>query len=112
MRRKKRNIRRIVALAAVLILVMAVGMTSIGGPERMLQFMKSSVGGRQVSKVNSSDKNKIIEEEDEEKAYEKIEKEFGIAPVRLWWYPENMEFENMILDTDIQVAEVDYLYNG
>lgn len=109
-RRKKRNIRRIVALAAVLILVMAVGMTSFGGPERMLQFVKSSVGGRQVSKVNSSDKNKIIEEEDEEKAYEKIEKEFGIAPVRLWWYPENMEFENMILDTDIQVAEVDYLY--
>lgn len=107
---KKRNIRRIVALAAVLILVMAIGMTRIGGPERMLQFVKSSVGGRQVSKVNSSDKNKIIEEEDEEKAYEKIEKEFGIAPVRLWWYPENMEFENMILDTDIQVAEVDYLY--
>lgn len=112
MRRKKRNIRRIVALAAVLILVMAVGMTSIGGPERMLQFVKSSVGGRQVSKVNSSDKNKIIEEEDEEKAYEKIAEEFGIAPVRLWWYPENMEFENMILDTDIQVAEVDYLYKG
>ena len=110
-RRKKRNIRRIVALAAVLILVMAVGMTSFGGPERMLQFMKSSVGGRQVSKVNSSDKNKIIEEEDEEKAYEKIAEEFGIEPVRLWWYPENMEFENMILDTDIQVAEIDYLYN-
>ena len=110
MRRKKSNIRRIVALAAVLILVMAIGMTSFGGPERMLQFMKSSVGGRKVSQVDSSDKNKVIEEEDEEKAYEKIEKEFGIAPVRLWWYPENMEFENMILDTDIQVAEVDYLY--
>lgn len=110
MHRKKRNIRRIVALAAVLILVMAIGMTSVGGPERMLQFMKSSVGGRKVSQVDSSDKNKVIEEEDEEKAYEKIEKEFGIAPVRLWWYPENMEFENMILDTDIQVAEVDYLY--
>ena len=110
-RRKKRNIRRIVALAAVLILVMAVGMTSFGGPERMLQFVKSSVGGRQVSKVNSSDKNKIIEEEDEEKAYEKIAEEFGIEPVSLWWYPENMEFENMILDTDIQVAEIDYLYN-
>ena len=111
-RRKKRNIRRIVALAAVLILVMAVGMTSFGGPERMLQFMKSSVGGRKVSQVDSSDKNKVIEEEDEEKAYEKIAEEFGIAPVRLWWYPKNMKFENMILDTDIQVAEVDYLYKG
>lgn len=112
MRQKKRNIRRIVALAAVLILVMAVGMTSIGGPERMLQFVKSSVGGRQVSKVNSSDKNKIIEEEDEEKAYEKIAEEFGIDPVRLWWYPEDMKFVIMELDTDIQVAELDYVCNG
>lgn len=111
MRRKKRNIRRIVALAAVLILVMAVGMTSFGGPERMLQFMKSSVGGRKVSKVNSSDKNKIIEEEDEEKAYEKIAEEFGIDPVRLMWRPNGMEFIKMELDTDIQVAELDYQYN-
>lgn len=111
-RRKKRNIRRIVALAAVLILVMAIGMTSIGGPERMLQFMKSSVGGRQVSKVNSSDKNKIIEEEDEEKAYEKIAEEFGIEPVQFVWRPVGMQFKKMLLDTDIQLAELEYLYNG
>ncbi len=109
MRRKKSNIRRIVALAAVLILVMAVGMTSFGGPERMLQFMKSSVGGRQVSKVNSSDKNKIIEEEDEEKAYDKIGEEFGIEPVRIIWRLKGMEFIKMELDTDIQVAELDYI---
>ena len=112
MHRKKRNIRRIVALAAVLILVMAVGMTSIGGPERMLQFMKSSVGGRKVSQVDSSDENKIIEEEDEELAYEKLADEFGIDPVRLIWRPKGMKFEKMILDTDIQVAEVDYLYKS
>lgn len=109
MRRKKSNIRRIVALAAVLILVMAVGMTSIGGPERMLQFVKSSVGDRQVSKVNSSDKNKIIEEEDEEKAYDKIGEEFGIEPVRIIWRLKGMEFIKMELDTDIQVAELDYI---
>lgn len=111
-RRKKRNIRRIVALAAVLILVMAVGMTSFGGPERMLQFVKSSVGGRQVSKVNSSDKNKIIEEEDEELAYEKIADEFGIEPVRIIWRPTNMKFKKMELDSEIQVAELDFQYNG
>ena len=112
MRRKKSNIRRIVALAAVLILVMAVGMTSIGGPERMLQFMKSSVGGREVSQVDSSDKNKIIEEEDEEKAYEKIADEFGIEPVRIIWRPTNMKFKKMELDPEIQVAELDFQYNG
>ena len=111
-RRKKRNIRRIVALAAVLILVMAVGMTSIGGPERMLQFMKSSVGGRKVSQVDSSDENKIIEEEDEEKAYEKIGEEFGIQPVRIVWRPNGMKFQRMELDTDIQLVELDYLYKG
>ena len=112
MRRKKSNIRRIVALAAVLILVMAVGMTSFGGPERMLQFMKSSVGGRKVSQVDSSDKNKIIEEEDEEKAYEKIAEEFGIEPVQFVWRPVGMQFKKMLLDTDIQLAELEYLYNG
>lgn len=78
----------------------------------MLQFVKSSVGGRQVSKVNSSDKNKIIEEEDEEKAYEKIMDEFGIGPVKIIWRPVGMEFEKMELDPDIQVAELDYQYNG
>lgn len=111
-RRKKRAIRRIVALAAVLILVMAVGMTSFGGPERMLQFVKSSVGNRQVSKVNSSDKNKIIEEEDEEKAYEMIAEEFGIEPVRILWKPETMEFKKMVLDPVLQVAEMEYEYAG
>ena len=110
MRRKKRNIRRIVALAAVLILVMAVGMTSFGGPERMLQFMKSSVGGRQVSKVNSSDKNKVIEEEDEELAYEDAEKEFGIGVVRILGKLDEMQFDKMILDRDLQVAELSYNY--
>lgn len=109
-RRKKRNIRRIVALAAVLILVMAVGMTSFGGPERMLQFVKSSVGDRQVSKVNSSDKNKIIEEEDEELAYEDAEKEFGIGVVRILGKLDGMQFDKMTLDRDLQVAELSYNY--
>ena len=110
MRQKKRNIRRIVALAAVLILVMAVGMTSFGGPERMLQFMKSSVGGRKVSQVDSSDKNKIIEEEDEELAYEDAEKEFGIGVVRILGKLDEMQFDKMILDRDLQVAELSYNY--
>ena len=110
MRRKRRNIRRIVALAAVLILVMAVGMTSFGGPERMLQFMKSSVGGRKVSQVDSSDKNKIIEEEDEELAYEDAEKEFGIGVVRILGKLDEMQFDKMILDRDLQVAELSYNY--
>lgn len=77
----------------------------------MLQFVKSSVGGRQVSKVNSSDKNKIIEEEDEEKAYEKIGEEFGVESVQIIWRPKGMKFIKMELDTDIQVAELDYQYN-
>ena len=111
MYRKKRHVRRLVALAAVLVLVLAIGMTSFGGPERVLQFVKSSVGDRQVSKVNSSDKNKIIEEEDEEKAYELIGEKFEIAPVRIWWRPDEMKFEKLILDSNFQVAEMIYSYN-
>lgn len=112
MYRKKRHVRRLVALAAVLVLVLAIGMTSFGGPERVLQFMKSSVGGRQVSQVDSSDRNKIIEEEDEEKAYQIAAEKFGVETVQLMWRPDGMKFEKMILNPDFQVAELIYWYNG
>ena len=109
-RKKKKSKLVIGALAAVLILVMAVGMTSFGGPERILQFMKSSVGGRKVSQVDSIDKNKVIEEEDEELAYEDAEKEFGIGVVRILGKLDEMQFDKMILDRDLQVAELSYNY--
>lgn len=110
--RKKRSIRRLLVLAAVLIMMLAFGITSVGGPERVIQFVRTTVGDRETTKINSSEENKIIEEENEEVAYEVIARAFGVEPVKITIRPEGMKFEKMIFDKDLQIAELNYLYNN
>ena len=50
---KKKRFKMYFGLAAVLVLVMAVGITSIGGPERIVRMLKQAVGDREVEKVTS-----------------------------------------------------------
>ena len=100
-----------IAVAAVLVTMGAVGITAVGGPERMIVMMKSFVGDREVEQVDSSDENLVIVEEDEEEAYQKISEEFGVEPVRLVDLPTGMQFEKMIFDTSYQVAEMWYRIN-
>ena len=99
------------ALAAALVLVMAIGMTSIGGPERVVRLMKQAVGDREVEKVNSGDDNLTIVEHDEEKAYEEVNEAFKVMPVRVIGGPEGMKFDRMELDQKLQVAEFFYNYH-
>lgn len=109
--RKKRGVRFYLGLAAVLILVLAVSMTSFGGAERVVQFLKSKVGDREVTKVNSSEDNLVIVEEDEEEAYQAIREEFGVEPVRIEGGPKGMWFDSMELDKNLQFAGLSYIFN-
>ena len=105
---KKKRFKMYFGLAAVLILVMAVGITSIGGPERIVRMLKQAVGDREVEKVTSGEDSKTDMEENEEKAYEKIKEEFGVEPVKVAQKPENMRFTRMEFDEAIQTAELYY----
>lgn len=109
--RKKRTRKMYVALAAALIMVLAIGMTSMGGPERIVSVVKQAIGGREVTKVNSDENNMILENEDEEKAYQEIEEVFGAKPVRLNNTMEGIKFVQMDLDENMQVAELMYRYD-
>ena len=97
-----------IAVAAVLITMGAVGITAVGGPERMVVMMKSFVGDREVEQVDSSDENLVIVEEDEEEAYQRMKDFFGIEPVRMFIRPEKMKFKEIVIDTDLQMAELFY----
>lgn len=108
--RRKKGWRLYVGLAAVLVLVMAVGLTSIGGPERIVRFMKQAVGEREVEQTDSSEENLVIVENDEEKAYEEINRVFGTMPVKVVNGPEGIRFNRMELDAKMQIAEVIYQY--
>lgn len=109
--RKKRGIRFYLGLAAVFILVLAVSMTSFGGAERVVRFMKSMVGDREIAQVDSSEDNLVIVEENEEEAYQAIKDEFGVEPVRISTGPlGNAWFESMELDKNLQLVELSYVY--
>lgn len=109
--RKKRRVKWFVVLAAALVLTLGLGMNAFGSRERFAEFMRRAIGEREVTQVDSSDENKVIEEADEEEAYELIKRELGIEPVRIVWRPQEMKFQNMEYDEALLIAELTYSYN-
>lgn len=103
------------ALAAVIVCVLAMGITSMGGPERVVRMVRQAVGDRDVKQVdsNKTDKqNKIIEGEAEEEAYQKIRDTFDTDVVKVFVCLPDMKFDTMNLDESKQVAEMYYSYDG
>lgn len=99
-------------LAAALVLVSVLGITSLGGPERIVEMVRTMVGDREVVKVNSDEDNLKIAEEREEEAYQEIKDTFGVDPVRVNVYPEEMKFSSVDIDELMQIAEMKYIYQG
>ena len=110
-RKRHRRPRRVyIAVAAVLVATLAVSVSAMGGPERMVRMVRQAVGDREVEQVDSSDENLVIVEENEEEAYQKIADEFGVEPVKIFERPKEMVFREMTLDTDIGIAEFLYKF--
>ncbi len=113
---KKKGGRRIwkiaLNLAAALVLVSVLGITSLGGPERIVEMVRTMVGDREVVKVNSDEDNLKIAEEREEEAYQEIKDTFGVDPVRIVAGPQGLEFMESVIDTKLQTAELFYQYKG
>ena len=110
-RRKKKPLKMYLVLAAVIVCVLAMGITSMGGPERIVRMMTKDVGDREVDQVDSNhvDKeNKVIEGEDEEKAYQEIGDAFGTEVVKICICLPEMRFDSMELDKDKQMADMYY----
>lgn len=110
--RKKKSLRVYVALATVMIMALAVSISSVGDGRSLMKTIKSMVGEREVVKVNSGEDNYVIEVENEEEAYQKIEKELGIKPVKLMTLPTDAKFVKAELEKDLKVAELYYQVNN
>lgn len=110
--RKRKSLRVYVALAAVMIMVLAVSISSVGDGRSLMKTIKSMVGEREVVQVDSGEDNYVIEAENEEEAYQKIEKELGIKPVKLMTLPADAKFVKAELEKDLKVAELYYQINN
>ena len=111
---RRKPLKIYLALAAVIVCVLAMGITSMGGPERVVRMVRQAVGDRDVEQVdsNKTDKqNKIIEGEAEEEAYQKIRDTFDTDVVKVFVCLPDMKFDTMNLDESKQVAEIYYSYN-
>lgn len=110
MYKKQLKHRKYWVLAAVLVMVLAVGMTSVGGPERLVQMMTRGLSGRSQNVINSDD-GSIIEAVNlsEEQAYEEIEEKFGFYPIRLDYLPAGIVFEELQIWEEIQEARFLYV---
>ena len=108
-RKHHRRPRRVyIAVAAVLVATLAVSVSAMGGPERMVRMVRQAVGDREVEQVDSSDENLVIVEENEEEAYQKIADEFGVEPVKIMGGLKYKKFDRMEYDPVLQVAEFYY----
>ena len=111
-RRKKKPLKIYLALAAVIVCVLAMGITSMGGPERIVRMMTQNVGDREVEKSITSHKIKMIEGEEEEKAYQEIRDKFDTDVVKICICLPEMRFDSMELDKEKQMADMYYYYNN
>ena len=110
--RKKKSLRVYVALAAVMIMALAVSISSVGDGRSLMKTIKSMVGEREVVKVNSGEDNKVIEAESEEEAYQKIKAEFNINPVKIIDLPLEAKFSKAIIEKELKMGELYYQYKG
>lgn len=108
--RKKKPWRLYGGVAAMLIMIMAIGVTSIGGPGRIVKMFTQKVGDREVSQVDSAKDSALSAEELEEEAYQQIKDELQIEPVRIWIRPDGMKFDRVSCNSEWQTAEVIYQY--
>ena len=112
---KRRGGRRIwkiaLNLAAALVLVSVLGITSLGGPERIVEMMKRAVGEREVVQVDSDEDNLKIAEEREEEAYQARPAPPAPPPVRRARSLSGMVFSESVIDKKLQMAELYYRYN-
>ncbi len=109
--RRKRRWKMYAATAAAAVLVLTVGMTSMGGAEKLASVIEQVVGGRKVVQVDSDEGNKVSENEDEKKAYQEIKDTFGVTPVKLTNQRKGIKFIRMNLDENLQIAEMMYQSN-
>ena len=107
----KRFFKRLAGVAAVFVIVAAVGITGVGGPDRVREVVQRIFGGRETIRVNSDDRD-ILEfgSEEEEEVYQDIKDKLGIDPVRIANSSAEIVFEYADIDKELQTAYLLYAH--
>ena len=106
-----RKKRAVFVVAATMVLVLGIGMTSLGGRPYWLKVADLVLGNENTVKVNTEGEDRLeTTKVDEKEAYEQIKEELGIEPVQLQYMPAGMEFDKCIVEKELGTAKIYYLY--
>lgn len=113
--RYRRRLRKVYLLVAVVvIMVLAVGMTSIGGTPFVAKVLKDVIENREMTQVETERQDgeeRFISDNDEEEFYQRVEDEFGFVPVKIGYRPEKTEFLEYDIEKDLPRACLLYVCN-
>lgn len=111
--KRKQKRRKYVVLAAAVMAAFAVGITSVGGPERIFRSFHWKIGDREQTNFDSDNEDIVSAKvSEEEEAYQRIKDELGFDPVRMYYLPENMEFQEATILGEIQNSYFIYSNGG
>lgn len=101
--KKRKKWNKVAVLVAAVICMLAIGVTSMGGPSKVIQKVQGMLESRECINTDTEDgRMQAIETISEVEAYQKIEDDFGFYPVALDYLPDGMEFTSVITADDAQ----------
>lgn len=108
-RRKKRKYF-VVSLAAVLVIVTGVGVTTVGSKSHWKVLIGRITGGESMKVINTEDmKSYETEDVDEVAVYNEITEKLNIDPVRIIYKPDNMKLDSYEVQGELLKAELLYM---
>ena len=112
--KKRRKWNKLLVLAAAVVCALAVGVTSIGGPKKVIEKVQGVLESRERINNDTDEDGRVdeIEVASEAEAYQKIEDTFGFYPVRLDYLPDGIEFDELIITEGAENIYLNYIGNN
>lgn len=109
--KKRRKWNKLLVLAAAVVCALAVGVTSIGGPKKVIEKVQGMLESRERINNDTNEDGRVdeIEVASEVEAYQKIEDEFGFRPVELAYLSDGIEFDDIIITDGAQNIYLNYI---
>ncbi len=110
-RSRKIRKRAMVSVAALAVLVMALGITSVGSKSYLKVVKEKITGENRVKIINGTDTERIAsEDETENEIMVKIEKILGTNTPKLFYKPSGMRVTGYEIDEELKKAKIFYEY--
>lgn len=111
-RRKKRKYF-VISLAAVLVIVMGVGVTTVGSKSHWKVLWERITGGEPMDVINTEDMDSYKSGDGVElTAYREIGEKLKIKPVRIRYRPDDMRLDDYEIQEEMIRAELLYMYKN